>query len=69
MRTEMNAETALPVCPCCQIEIEDDNSPIYETEDVYLYMYRSGTCPWCKRVYKWTETYEWNQKFYDFQEV
>ena len=58
-----------PVCPYCDMEVDDVETRFYEFCDEYVFMYRRGTCPFCKRDYKWMERYTWNAKFYDVEEV
>lgn len=69
MRDYIEAETAYPVCPECEMVLEDVTLNDYELDDMWAYLYQIGTCPYCKRRYKWTEHYKWNERFYDFKEV
>lgn len=69
MRDCIEAESTYPVCPYCEMEVEETNEPTYETEDVFVYMYRHGKCPTCRRRYTWTEIYQWDEKFYNLKEV
>ena len=57
-----------PVCPYCELEIEETENPSYETEDMFVYMYRHGKCFQCGRRYAWQEIYKWDETFYDIQE-
>lgn len=57
-----------PICPYCEIEVEETDNPTYETEDILVYIYRRGKCPTCRRKYTWSETYKWDEKFYDVRE-
>lgn len=70
MRDCIEAEDCYyPVCPYCENEIEETDNPTYETEDVFVYMYRRGKCPTCRRKYTWSEIYKWDENFYNFKEV
>lgn len=67
--SHINATTAYPLCPYCDIEVEDIDTLDYELTDEIAIFKRVGTCPYCKRDFKWDEIYKWNAKFYDLKEV
>lgn len=69
MKNYIEAETAYPVCPKCEMELEDVEMNDYEIDDIWVYCYYLGTCPHCKRDFKWTEQHKWDERFYDFEEV
>lgn len=58
-----------PVCPYCELEIDETGNPTYEQDDYFVYMYRYGKCYNCGRKYEWTEQYKWDEKFYNIEEV
>ena len=69
MRDCIKAETAYPVCLYCEMELKDVVMNDYELDDVWAYFYYIGTCSYCKRKYKWSEQYKWDEKFYGLEEV
>ncbi len=67
--SSIDATTAYPLCPYCDIEVEDIETPYYELTDEIAIFQRVGTCPYCKRSFDWNEIYEWDARFHDFGEI
>ena len=67
--SSINATTAYPLCPYCDIELDDIDTSNYELTDEIAIFQRIGTCPYCKRDFKWDEIYKWNAIFYDLKEI
>ena len=67
--SSINATTAYPLCPYCDVEVEDIETPYYDLPDEIATFRRVGTCPYCKRSFEWTEVYKWDAKFHDLEEI
>lgn len=67
--SSINATTAYPLCPYCDIEVEDIETPYYDLTDEIAIFKRVGTCPHCKCSFEWTEVYKWDVKFHDLKEI
>lgn len=67
--SSINATTAYPLCPYCDVELEDIETPYYDLPDEIATFQRVGTCPHCKCSFEWTEVYKWDAKFHDFKEI
>lgn len=67
--SSINTTTAYPLCPYCDIEVEDIETPYYEFTDEIVTFQRVGMCPHCKCYFEWAEIYKWDAKFYDLKEM
>ena len=67
--SSIDATTAYPLCPYCDIEVEDIETPYYELTDEIAIFQRVGMFPCCKRYFKWDEIYKWDIKFHDLEEI
>lgn len=67
--SSINATTAYPLCPYCDIEVEDIDTLDYELTDEIAILKHTGTCPRYKRDFKWNEIYKWDAKFHDLEEI
>ena len=42
-----------PLCPCCNVELEHDDTYDMEYDSEGITLYIVGYCPCCERNYRW----------------
>ena len=42
-----------PLCPCCNVELEEDDTYDMEYDTEGIILYQLGHCPKCNREYQW----------------
>ena len=67
--SSINATTAYPLCPYCDVELENIETNWHDFVDEIVYFQRSGRCPVCQRDFKWVEDYKWDAKFHNLEEI
>lgn len=43
----------VPLCPCCKVELEHDDTYDMEYDEESLVLDETGWCPCCKRDFQW----------------